>query len=105
MTNKERELLLIIDNIKHKVITTTKHKVKCSKYFNDIISGKKTADIRKNDRNYKVGDLVEFQEYLIDVNTGKYKYTNRSVTIMISHIIPGGKFGLESGYCMLSFVR
>lgn len=32
--------------------------------YDYIVSGKKTFDIRKNDRDYKVGDLIKF----VDLN-------------------------------------
>lgn len=34
------------------------------KYFEEILAGKKPFEIRFNDRNFKVGDRVELQEYL-----------------------------------------
>jgi len=41
-----------------------KHKLKTwNPYFSDIVEGKKTFEIRKNDRNYKVGDQLLLQEY------------------------------------------
>ena len=32
-------------------------------YFEDVRSGRKTFEIRKNDRNYKVGDLLQLIKY------------------------------------------
>lgn len=32
-------------------------------YFDDVASGKKTFEIRKNDRNFQVGDLLQLWEY------------------------------------------
>ena len=29
-------------------------------YYEDIISGTKKAELRKNDRDYQVGDLIHF---------------------------------------------
>lgn len=40
------------------------HKLKIdSKYFDAVLKGFKTFEIRKNDRNYKVGDKLILQEY------------------------------------------
>lgn len=37
----------------------TEHKLKIlPTHFNDVISSKKKAEIRYNDRNYKVGDIL-----------------------------------------------
>lgn len=32
-------------------------------YFNDVIRGHKTFEIRKNDRNFKINDILELIEY------------------------------------------
>ncbi|MBE7087873.1 MAG: DUF3850 domain-containing protein [Clostridiales bacterium] len=34
------------------------------KHFKYVLSGKKNVELRFNDRNFKVGDKVELQEYL-----------------------------------------
>lgn len=33
-------------------------------YFNKIINGQKSYEIRKNDRDYKVGDCLALNEYM-----------------------------------------
>lgn len=39
------------------------HQLKqASFYFEDVISGKKTFEVRKNDRDFKVGDLLALNE-------------------------------------------
>lgn len=40
------------------------HKLKIRpKFFKAVISGEKTFEIRRNDRNFKVGDRIELKEY------------------------------------------
>lgn len=40
------------------------HELKCRpEYFSRIVSGQKTFEVRKNDRNYQVGDYVSLIEY------------------------------------------
>ncbi|WP_282798853.1 DUF3850 domain-containing protein [Lactococcus lactis] len=41
------------------------------KYFNDVESGKKNFEIRKNDRDFKVGDILELKAY----ENGMYRHT------------------------------
>lgn len=62
-------------------------------YFEEIIKGNKRAELRFNDRDFKVGDIYELEEY----------YTGRSVTVRITHILEGFE-GLAKGWCMFSFV-
>jgi len=45
------------------------HELKChSEYFQRICTGQKTFEIRKNDRDYQVGDILALREY--DPKTG-----------------------------------
>lgn len=68
-----------------------------TQYFEEIIKGNKRAELRFNDRDFKVGDIYELEEY-----DGK-TYTGRSVMVRITHILEGFE-GLAKGWCMFSFV-
>ena len=47
------------------------HKVKCwPEYFDAVKSGDKTFELRKNDRNYRAGDVLCLQAW--DPDTGLY---------------------------------
>lgn len=63
-------------------------------YFDDVQSGKKSFELRKNDRHYKVGDLLNMHEYS-DGNQ-----TERSIKAEIVYMIEDYN-GLEEGYCIL----
>lgn len=79
------------------------HALKCyDRYFHRIIAGEKTCEIRKNDRDFQVGDFIILQA--VD-DEGRYlSHCNRSdCTLRITHVLHGGVFGLEAGYCALSF--
>jgi ASC-1-like (ASCH) protein len=53
-----------------------KHKLKIQpEYFKEVCTGKKSFEIRKNDRDFKVGDMLLLQEYLPESNS----YTGRVV--------------------------
>ncbi len=67
------------------------------KYFNDIIYGNKRFELRKNDRNFKVGDIVLLNEYDVK-NTGRYCY------IIITYILDNcPEYGLDKEYCIFGF--
>lgn len=39
------------------------HAIKCSSlYFSDLLAGKKTFEIRRNDRDYRVNDYLAVNE-------------------------------------------
>lgn len=75
----------------------TLHQLKIlPRYYKKVGSGEKTFEIRKDDRGFKVGDLLELCEF----EDGQY--TGNSYLTEITYIHYGGEYGLEEGYCILS---
>ncbi len=68
-------------------------------YYNAVISGRKRFEIRKDDRNFKVGDVIRLEEFDINLHMA---YTGRSSLYEITFKLDGGEYGLEKGYCILS---
>lgn len=64
-------------------------------YFDDVVSGKKSFELRKNDRNYKVGDILEMLEF----NDGRH--TGRTVKAEVTYMLEDYT-GLTEGYCILA---
>lgn len=65
-----------------------------SMYFDDVISGKKSFELRKNDRGYKEGDFLEMMELKDGKNTG------RTVRVLVTYLLENYT-GLEDGYCIM----
>lgn len=70
-------------------------------YFNAVMNGIKTFEIRKFDRPFKVGDVLLLQEY----NPSEGKYTGAVCTRQVTYILKGGQFGIEEGYCVLGLSK
>ncbi|MBW7995384.1 MAG: DUF3850 domain-containing protein [Candidatus Glassbacteria bacterium] len=66
--------------------------------FQAIAQGRKTADVRFNDRGFKVGDILLLREYY----PGTGKYSGENVEAEVTHIMDTEGFGLKPGYVMLS---
>lgn len=66
-------------------------------YFARIESGQKTFELRKNDRDFQVGDEIIFDEW----DPEKEVYTDNYVVKHIAYILHGGKFGLDPAYSIL----
>lgn len=66
-------------------------------YFEAVFMGRKTFEIRQNDRGFKVGDFVELYEY--ELSKG---FTGRKLTRQITYIFEGGQYGLSPGFVCLS---
>ena len=72
-----------------------RHRLKLAKMFFDAVdTGKKSFELRKNDRNYQIGDILELHEMSDGEETGRV--TEKQVI----YILEGFK-GLEEGYCIL----
>lgn len=68
-----------------------------TEYFEDVVMGVKPFEIRKNDRDFKVGDILHLKEYNSETNN----YTGRSIKKKISCIFNGGQFGIKKDYVIL----
>ena len=76
----------------------TVHELKISpKYYDEVVYNNKRFVIRKDDRNYQVGDLVTLKEYENGLYTGR-----QMVNIPIRYILRNApEYGLKEGYCIL----
>lgn len=74
------------------------HNVKCwPEPFEEMLAGRKTAEFRLNDRDFRVGDRLLIREFCPD----RKEYTHREIKRDIAHVLAEG-FGLPTGYAMLS---
>ena len=74
------------------------HKLKIkSEYFSAVINKTKTAEIRYNDRNYQVGDILILNE--ID-SLGNF--TGNNCEVIVTHVLDDNQY-LQTGFVMLSF--
>lgn len=70
-------------------------------HWADVAANKKTHEVRQNDRDFAVGDVLCLQEY--DRATGKW--TGKFVFRRVKHVLHGGEHGVEAGYVVLSLGR
>ena len=76
----------------------TEHKVHeikiAASYYDDVTSGRKRFELRKNDRGYKVGDSLKMLEFADGRHTGRI--IDADIIYMLEEYA-----GLEEGYCIL----
>lgn len=66
------------------------------KYFEDVSAGRKNFEIRRNDRDFKVGDVLVLKEYY------RGKFTGKEVNRVVEYIYKGdGSYGLSEEFCIL----
>ena len=69
-------------------------------HFRNVLKGIKTFEIRKNDRDFQVGDSLVLRLYK------NYKYTGDNITVKITYILKDAfKYGLIPEYAILSFTE
>lgn len=71
-------------------------KIKSEHYIN-VINGAKTAEIRYNNRNYQVDDILNLNE--ID-SLGNF--TGNNCSVIVTHVLDDNQY-LQTGFVMLSF--
>jgi len=63
-------------------------------FFDDVLECRKNFELRKNDRGYKVGDILHMMEFKDGRNTGRS--VKRKIIYMLEDFT-----GLEDGFCIL----
>lgn len=75
--------------------------------FEGVWTGDKTHEIRRNDRDFKIGDTLRLRETrytgqeMLGPESHPLEYTGREATRIVSHIQEG--YGLVPGWVLLSF--
>ena len=77
------------------------HNLKISpKYFNDVVYYNKRFELRKDDRNYQVGDTLLLEEYEDGEYTGRCFSPIRPIQYILRDC---EEYGLQKGYCILGW--
>lgn len=84
--------------VKVKKVKRTVHILKTRPdFFEQVRFGEKTADVRKNDRNFKRGDFILLMEFNPNTQTFTGKFCEVLITAIVKDFL-----GIEKGYCVLS---
>ncbi len=68
------------------------------KYFNEVTNLNKHFELRKDDRDYQVGDFLNLKEFV------NGEYTGRNFGCKITYILRNcPEYGLADGYCILGW--
>ncbi len=64
-------------------------------YFKAVVCGDKTFEIRKNDRNFKVGDIIVLNEW-----NERSGYTGKHTLVNITYVMTDTEF-VKEGFAVL----
>lgn len=70
-------------------------------YWNQVETGEKTFEVRKNDRDFQIGDTVELRRFDPEADDAE---DFAVLTFDIGSMIIGPQFGIEDGWAVLSLV-
>uniref|UniRef100_A0A6M3KD99 DUF3850 domain-containing protein n=1 Tax=viral metagenome TaxID=1070528 RepID=A0A6M3KD99_9ZZZZ len=66
--------------------------------FSATVSGHKTFEVRRNDRDFAINDMLCLREW----NPTNKAYTGRELTCLVEYILEGGQFGISGEYIVMS---
>lgn len=66
-------------------------------YFQAIWDGRKKFEIRRNDRDFQIDDILVLEEW----DNLTEKFTGRVIKAKVVYIVGGGKFGIDLGYVIM----
>lgn len=66
--------------------------------FRQVVDGTKTHEFRKNDRHFKVDDVLLLEEF----DAAGERYSGRSVLVAVTSISYGPEWGIPEGYAAFS---
>ena len=67
-----------------------------NEYWAEVYEGAKTFELRKNDRDFKVGDIIQFKLVDSDIDISEFKYR---ITYILKNV---PEYGLDKDYCILA---
>lgn len=80
--------------------TTKTHTLKTwTEFYQAVICGNKTFEVRKNDRNFQIGDVLNLIEVLPDE---KFITTGNQSKFVITYILAGNQWGLNDDVVVLA---
>ncbi len=83
------------------------HELKCEEpHWTDIREGRKRFELRFDDRDYRVGDILELTSWCtITSEVRRPETAGQKIRVEVLHLIHGGRFGelgLKPGICCMS---
>lgn len=68
-------------------------------YFRDVCAGRENFELRKDEDDTQVGDIITLEEWNPEAGYTGYS-TNRDITYVLRNV---PEYGLMDGYCIIGF--
>lgn len=60
--------------------------------FIEVLEGRKRHELRKADRDFRVGDRLHLREWIPEPETGPARYTGRELLVEVTHVTKANDF-------------
>jgi ASC-1-like (ASCH) protein len=80
---------------------TTHHLKTWPEYFDAIARGDKNFEVRYNDRDFQVGDVLVLQEWKPETEL----FTGKELSRIVTYVLPGDNFGITLNYCVMGLAE
>lgn len=87
------------------------HDLKCwPAFFHRIETGEKLFEVRRDDRGFQKGDVLNLKEWdpvpnpalrCTDDFQPPLGYTGNACQVLVTYVLRGGQFGIEPGYVVM----
>ena len=73
------------------------------KFFDAVYDGRKLFEVRRADRDFRVGDILLLQRWEPDRGDYTRDGSGHPATLSkrVTYLLPGGQFGVEAGFVVL----
>lgn len=70
-------------------------------FFEEVILRDKKFEVRKNDRDFQIGDVLVLREWQPDQTGDGGRYTGRIAAARVTSILSGPILGIAEGWCVM----
>ena len=84
------------------------HELKCwPDYYSTVVSGSKPFEVRKNDRDFIVGDTLILREWCPKEAGGieGNGYSGRQTERVVTYVLKDDSIGLQPGYVVMGIAK
>lgn len=75
-------------------------------WFDYVVSGKKTFEVRKNDRDFRAGDILILHEYLPRRYPDPTEQGEREIGVLVDIVLYDKDVsGIQPGYCVMGISK
>lgn len=66
-------------------------------YFDAVSEGRKRFEVRRNDRDFRVGDVLVLRRWC----PASQAYNGDKIEVGVTYVLAGGQFGIEPDHVVL----